>query len=164
MAQKLSDLYREILTSSKSHLSTLESEISIVEKYLDLEKIRYGDRLKFKISKPTLVEDIFLPSLSLQTLVENSIKHRVSKSLAGGQIDVSIVPSDSGFKVSVVDTGELESIEFTNSASTGTGLSNTKSRLSLIYGSRNKFSLDVTKNSTRIEFWITGRNENEFNT
>lgn len=157
MAQKLADLYREILTNSKQQISSLESELSIINKYLELEKLRFGDRLNYKISLPTSIENIFIPSLILQTLVENSIKHRISKSIKGGNVNIEIVPALNGFKISITDTGEQS---FSGSEiGTGTGIKNTKERLKLIYGEDHDFKINIDNNKTELEFWIPGKDE-----
>ncbi|MBK8201173.1 MAG: histidine kinase [Bdellovibrionales bacterium] len=70
MAMKLSDLYREILENSKKQLAPLSSEVSIIKKYLELEKIRFGDHLVFSIEVPNNADRIIFPPLVLQTLVE----------------------------------------------------------------------------------------------
>lgn len=161
MAQKLSDLYREILTNSKTQFSSLASELSIIDKYLALEKIRCGERLKYKISSPKSTDHIYIPSLVLQTLVENSIKHRISKAIDGGVVEIDISPKADGYNISIIDTGE--NVAAKPSKNSGTGIENTKSRLSLIYGDKHKFKMNVTDDRTEVEFWITGKDEAEAN-
>lgn len=157
MTQNLSDLYREILANSKQQFASLESEISIIEKYLELEKLRCGERLKYSISIPNNRDGIYLPSLTLQTLVENSIKHRISKSIEGGKIYVSINPKNEGYVISIIDTGTIVTTK--SQKNSGTGIENTKARLSLVYGSKHDFKINVLAEKTELEFWITGKNE-----
>ncbi|HWU43733.1 MAG TPA: histidine kinase, partial [Bdellovibrio sp.] len=104
MTQKLSDLYREILESSKLQVSSLQSEISIVQKYLELESLRFGDRLKYQIETPEKMDDIFIPSLLLQTLIENAIKHGISQNLEGGIVSLKINADQNGFLVRIENT------------------------------------------------------------
>lgn len=139
MTQNLSDLYREILESSKNPKSSLTDELSIVQKYLELESLRFGKRLSYKIIPLIGSERILIPSLILQTLVENAIKHGISQSLNGGIIEIEITPNQNGYFVEIRNTtGVSQNIK----TSTGTGLLNTQSRLDLFYGDkRNLFSL-----------------------
>src|SRR5262249_24449051 len=87
---KLSDLYRQILANSGLKTARLDSEIEIVRSYLELEQLRFGSRLRFDIEYPENSHEIYLPSLALQTLVENAVKHGVAPSVDGGHIAIVI--------------------------------------------------------------------------
>lgn len=153
MTQNLSDLYREILESSKNAKSSLTCELSIVQKYLELESLRFGKRLSFKIKPPQDSEKILIPSLILQTLVENAIKHGISQSLNGGFIEIEILPNQNGYSVEIRNTsGVSQDVK----ASTGTGLMNTQSRLDLFYGDKHQFAISSTSDMTVAHFWISG--------
>ncbi len=158
VALKLSDLYREILVNSKRHFVTLDSEVSIIEKYLELEKLRFDERLKFKIHVPTNSDKIYLPPLILQTLVENAVKQGVSPSVEGAVVEVSISPDRStGYQVKVVNFHQDQDAGKVSSANgTGTGLANTKARLSLLYGPKNNFKFMTLGNSVETSFWFSG--------
>ncbi len=150
VTQKLSDLYREILENSKYKTTSLASEINIVCKYLDLEKIRFGERLKFTIGG-TPVGDIKIPSLVLQTLVENAVKHGISKSIEGGEVNLSFHDCENGdVEISVSNSGA----ELSESKGKGIGIENTISRLSLLYGSNHDFNLVSTEDMTKVSFRI----------
>lgn len=153
MTQNLSDLYREILEASKNAKSPLNTEISIVQRYLELESLRFGKRLSFKIKIPDHSENILIPSLILQTLVENAIKHGISQNLDGGLIEVDVQPSQNGYFAEVRNTsGSTQNKE----KSTGTGLANTRSRLELFYPDNHQFSINFGSNVTTVHFWISG--------
>lgn len=154
MTQKLSDLYREILESSKLPKSTLQKELAIVEKYLELESLRFGSRLKYEIQKPANPESILMPSLILQTLVENAVKHGISQSLRGGQITIQITTAPEGYWVQILNPEA--GLALPETSSTGTGLANTKARLDLFYGDRHSFELKTTHGQTHVQFWISG--------
>ncbi|MBN8538027.1 MAG: histidine kinase [Deltaproteobacteria bacterium] len=153
MTQNLSDLYREILESSKSLKSSLTSELSIVQKYLELESLRFGKRLNFKIKSPENTENILIPSLILQTLVENAIKHGISQNLNGGIIEIEITPKQNGYFIEIRNTAGV-SQNLKNS--TGIGLMNTQSRLDLFYADKHQFSISSVSDLTIVHFWISG--------
>ncbi|MBI2519399.1 MAG: histidine kinase [Bdellovibrio sp.] len=155
MTQMLADLYREILKNSKTKTVKLVDEISLVEKYIKLEQYRYGKRLDYKISlsqDPVELEKIYIPSLVVQTLVENAIKHGISPAIEGGIIDISVVSNNGGHQVTVENTGAPVT---ESKGGTGIGITNTISRLHLLYGERHGFSL-TSKNKTIATFWMTG--------
>lgn len=153
MAQKLSDLYRQILENSKLKTAPLSSEISIVRKYLELEKVRYGSRLNVEIDNPPNSESIYVPSLILQTLVENSIKHGISHSVEGGSVRVEAKKSGTGYEIQVSNTAGAEARE---SSGTGHGLANTRERLDLLYGDTHDFRLDHSHGETHARFHVSG--------
>lgn len=150
MAQKLSDLYREILENSKQRTSSLESEISIVTRYLELEKIRFGDRLQFTIRNNARSQSVQIPSLVLQTLVENSLKHGIARSIEGGWVEVHIDPSKDGSKIRVSNSAA----EMPKFSSSGTGLQNTRMRLELLYGDAHHFTLEHAEGFTHAHFVV----------
>jgi len=155
MSQQLADLYREILHNSKSKFSTLESELSILRKYVDIQKIRFGDRIHFSESVPKGFEKLPLPSLMLQTLVENAIKHGVAPKIEGGEINISVKENGARYKVVISNTGA----QYKGHKSSGrsTGLENTQKRLDLIYGDKHQFKIFSENNRTFVEFLINGR-------
>jgi LytS/YehU family sensor histidine kinase len=159
VAQNLADLYRQILKNSKNQVSSLESEISIINKYLELEKIRYEGRFSYNIVisidilNSNEIQNIYLPSLILQTLVENAIKHGISKSLKGGEILIQVFRNEKlGFHISVTNSG----CPFQYSNSKGTGLANTEARLSLLYGTKHNFIIESVDQKTIASFWFSG--------
>jgi len=139
MTHKLSDLYRLILQNSNRKTATLKSEAEIVRRYLELEQLRFGSRLDFSIQLPDNAEEIYVPSLIAQTLVENAVKHGISKSIDGGAVSVKADRSPDGFyQLSVSNTGQ----RLSKQTGTGAGLANTRARLDLLYGDRHGFKLE----------------------
>jgi sensor histidine kinase YesM len=137
---KLADIYRLILANSQLKTAPLTSELEIVERYLEIEQLRFGKRLSFSITVAEETGALYAPSLVLQTLVENAVKHGVAKSIDGGHIEVSLTPSADGWhQLSVTNTGAPLGDEVTI---TGTGIKNTRARLSLLYGERHNFRLE----------------------
>lgn len=155
MTQKLADLYREILNNSKTKFSTLESEISILQKYVEIQKIRFGDRIQFDVDVSPAFYNLQIPSLVLQTLVENAIKHGISPKKEGGEISLSVHKKGGLFEVCISNTGALYKGHTESKRSTG--LQNTKNRLELTYGSKNAFQIYSDDKRTYVKFLITGR-------
>ena len=168
VTQQLADLYREILTNSKQKFSNLGSEISILKKYIQIQKIRFGDRIRFKCDVGAEYYDISVPSLILQTLVENAIKHGISPRQGGGDIELTVSPNaDSVFdkrgpmyEMCVSNTGELYK-EGVKKSTGGTGLQNTKDRLDLFYGRSHGFRIHSDDKKTYVEFKVPAQAEKE---
>jgi sensor histidine kinase YesM len=154
MTQTLADLYRQILTNSGMKTAPLQSEIEIARRYLEIEKIRFGKRLKFSFILPPIKQEIFLPSLVLQTLVENAVKHGIAKSLEGGEIRVELAQTGSQrFWLEVSNSGD----RFVNEDSAGHGLANTRARLELLYGKQHQFNIVIDENHNTVAgFYFTG--------
>lgn len=160
VTQQLADLYREILHNSKQKFSNLGSEISILKKYIQIQKIRFGDRIRFKCDVGAEFFDLFVPSLILQTLVENAIKHGISPRQEGGDIEITVTPSGSAiwspegrmFEICVSNSGEL--YRGPKNKELGTGLQNTKNRLDLFYGHSHGFTIYSDDKKTYVRFRI----------
>jgi LytS/YehU family sensor histidine kinase len=103
--EQLSALLRYSLDLNAGPLSTLRQEMRIVTDYLDIEKTRFGDRLRYAIDVPAPLEDLEVPSMAVQTLVENSIKHAVSRSRGGGEVRIAVRTIEDRFEVEVSDDG-----------------------------------------------------------
>ncbi len=155
MIHKMADLYRDILNNSKARFSSLESEISILKKYIELQKIRFSHRLRFHVDISPAFFNLQIPSLILQTLVENAIKHGISPKKEGGEIFLEVTKKDTLFKICVSNTGHLYKEH--EKSKGGTGLQNTKNRLNLIYGPKHSFKIYSDNTRTHVEFLITGR-------
>jgi two-component system LytT family sensor kinase len=131
---KLSGLLRRLLRS-RDHFVTLREELESIDEYLDIEVIRFGPLLKVEkqISPETL--DIIVPSMILQPLIENSIKHGFSRKVGGGRIVVRSSRQNGHAIIEVEDDGMGMTEERMHTALTdGIGLSNVNERLSVIYG------------------------------
>lgn len=161
MTQQLADLYREILKNSKNKFSTLGSEISILKKYIQIQKIRFGDRIQFRTSVSPDFEEIKVPSLILQTLVENAVKHGISPKQEGGEIELFVQKKGAFYEICIANTGELydkTKLSIGKKATQGTGLQNTKNRLDLFYGSSHGFEMYSDGKKTYVKFQVRGEN------
>jgi hypothetical protein len=140
---ELSNLLRSSMQAEKLNTVPLERELAIVKNYLALEHIRFEERLKiyYNIDEETLTLPV--PPMMLQTLVENAIKHGISKSLEGGMVIINSQIISSNHIITVKNTGSLSSL---NSVNGGFGLSSTKNRLQLLYGNKANFDLSSMAN------------------
>jgi sensor histidine kinase YesM len=136
MALSLSDLFRHSINRKGIKVNTLKDEIHLVRNYLEIEQIRFGDRLEFSIDVDTDLLAVEIPMFILQPLVENAIKHGVSKIEGQGKIDLQIVPKDDGFLISVQDNGPV----FPEGLVSGHGLQTVYDLLRFSYGDKAEIS------------------------
>jgi hypothetical protein len=124
---------RHSLPSTDDQLSTLGAELERAVAYLEILKIRMGQRLSVQVDIPENLRATPLPPMMLQTLVENAIKHGLEPRTAGGTVWIRARRSDDVVAVTVADDGDGFN---TKSSGTGIGLKNVRERLRLVYGSR----------------------------
>jgi len=134
---ELSNILRSSLSAEKGETVSLEAELKIVKDYLALENMRFEDRLRveYDIDEDTLDQQV--PPMMLQTLVENAIKHGISKQVRGGVVRIVSDFKGNYHRLSVENTGQLNGL----SSSSGFGLSSTQDRLALLYGEKAKFEI-----------------------
>lgn len=131
---KLSGLLRRLLRSQE-HFVTLREEIASIDEYLDIETVRFGPTLAVdkQIAPDTL--DQMVPSMLLQPLVENSIKHGISRKVGGGRITISSGRTAGHTVIEIVDNGlGMVTDGPSLGAQSGIGLRNVDERLRVIYG------------------------------
>jgi len=155
----LSNILRYSLRIERMETVSLEDEMQTVEDYLELETIRFEERLKFNIKMDPPSKKIEIPPMMIQTLVENGIKHGISKRREGGEIFVSASVVDAKLKIEIRNSGRINQDSIQNA--TGFGISNTKHRLSLLYGEKAVFSIKNNSENevlTELEIPIGGTN------
>jgi hypothetical protein len=136
----LTRLLRSVL-SSNAEFCTLGEELALVRDYLDIERMRFEERLAVVIDIPEELEKVKIPSLILQPLVENAIKHGISENKAGGEVRITARSEHSNLILEVLDTGAARSTT-KNANSNGTGLENTRRRLAAYYGEASSLRLE----------------------
>jgi two-component system LytT family sensor kinase len=134
---ELSNILRSSMQAEKLETVALEKELNIVKDYLALENMRFEDRLKieYQVNEDTLDQPV--PPMMLQTLVENAIKHGISKQINGGVVKVISDFKGDYHELVVQNTGQLNG----KMNSEGFGLSSTTNRLSLLYGDKARFDI-----------------------
>lgn len=143
---KLSNIMRYILRIERTETVPLSDELKTIQDYLDLEKIRFEERLKYSISSTPAADRVEIPPMMVQTLVENGIKHGISKLTEGGKIDLTASTNNSTLIIKIRNNGQFNEDELKNSQ--GFGISNTKHRLSLLYGENASLTLTNETNNT----------------
>jgi two-component system LytT family sensor kinase len=139
---KLSGLLRRLL-SSQEHFVTLREELEAIDEYLDIEQIRFGAKLEIQkqIDPDTL--DVVVPSMLLQPIVENSIKHGLEPKLGLGRIIIKSTRQDGHAIIDVIDNGVgVSPRDATRVKGNGIGLRNVNERLRVIYGANYELQLD----------------------
>ena len=134
MIAELADMFRYQLRASKEDFVLLRDELDFVEKYLALEKKRFGERLLIHIDVEESVMNEKIPPMILQPLVENAIKHGISSLIDGGEVSIKIHKINGKLRFEIADTGVglRQNEEVFNK---GVGLTNTQIRLEKIYHS-----------------------------
>jgi LytS/YehU family sensor histidine kinase len=134
MIVALSDFLRRVAVSSHDPVVQLAQEVEFLERYLQIQEARFAGRLKLDIQIPDELRKARIPSLILQPLVENAIKHGTAQRVQGGEVRVAASRSDGMLHLSVYNDGPL--LDRDGSAvKDGIGLSNLRTRLKLLYGS-----------------------------
>jgi two-component system, LytTR family, sensor kinase len=136
MIAQLADLFRYQLKASRTELVALRDEIEFLEKYLDLEKARFGDRLVVKIDIDESLLNENIPSMMIQPLVENCLKHGLASKIEGGEVSISIKKRGDLLNFEVHDTGVGVKDKSKLLNTEGVGLKNTQLRLEKLYHSK----------------------------
>lgn len=148
----LADLFRYQLKASKRELVTLAEELEFVNKYLELEKARFEERLEIEMNVPQELWNEKIPPMLLQPLVENSVKHGISNAVKGGKISIAIFKANDKLKFEISDTGQGVK-DKASLFGKGIGLSNTQMRLQKMYQSQLEI-LDNEPQGLKIRFTL----------
>jgi two-component system LytT family sensor kinase len=135
MIARLGDLMRETLNEGAA-LTTLNRELEMVRLYLEIQKVRFPDRLQVQFETESKTLQAHVPSLLLQPIVENAIDHGIATLAEGGDIIIESKAEEDGLVLQVRNSGCLRP-----AFSEGIGLRNTKQRLNQLYGSRHQFAI-----------------------
>jgi LytS/YehU family sensor histidine kinase len=136
---QLSNILRNTLMMEKNKLIPFEDEMKIVNDYLNLEKIRFEERLAFNIESTPETASFVVPPLLLQTLVENGIKHGISKLTRGGEIDIRSSVKNDILTINIRNTGVYNKNKTSDS---GFGLKNSLERLNYLFGEKGTVTIE----------------------
>jgi two-component system LytT family sensor kinase len=138
---KLSGLLRRLLRS-QDHFVTLREELEAIDEYLDIESARFGPTLYVEKDVSAESLDLVVPSMILQPLVENSIKHGLSRKVGGGRITIRSARVNGHGVIEVIDNGlGIEAARIDGVFGGGIGLNNVNERLKVIYGANYRLQL-----------------------
>lgn len=150
MINKLSDFLRYSLKDNDTRLLTLREELRSMAKYLEIEKVRFGDRLSCEIEMDDKCKDLLLPPMILQPLYENAVKHGVYESIEPVHIRTFCRCIDGYLEVSIINNYDSDSV---SAKGEGVGLQNIQNRLKMIY--HKDGLLTVTKENHHFEATLT---------
>ncbi|MBA2612242.1 MAG: histidine kinase [Bacteroidetes bacterium] len=147
---QLSNILRKTLLMDKGKEILLKDEITLVKDYLNLEHIRYEERLSYEFKIADDVQNSCIPPFIIQTQVENAIKHGISKLPGNGNIIIEAFKLLNILKIKVSNTGKLN----TETPLTGVGFKNSIQRLELLYGNHGKIFINELNNFVVVEINI----------
>jgi two-component system LytT family sensor kinase len=140
MIAGLSDLLRRVVDDSHRQEVPLGEELEFLQRYLDIQKARFAERLQLRVEVPGELCRARVPSLILQPIVENAVKHGIAKRAQGGAIEISAARTNGVLTVSVYNDGPTLPEDWERNKA-GIGISNVRTRLESLYG--NAFELKM---------------------
>lgn len=143
MTIKLSKLFRYSINTMQENFCTIKEEIDILHIYLAIEKVRFGERLQFKIQHPTSIEHKMIPRFLLQPLVENALKHGLKDINTNGKLEVNIEEKEGKINITIADNG----VPFPEELVAGYGLQSTFDKLQLLY--KDNYDLKINNYPTK---------------
>lgn len=141
MISRLSDLLRYTLDQLPVQEVPLRQELDFIKQYVDIEQIRFADRLSVQFKAAPNTMDAMVPQFILQPLVENAIRHGIAASTAQGVLEISAARNDGQLLLEVRDNGPGLQRQPAPTENGGLGLANTRARLQQLYGSASQFAL-----------------------
>jgi len=136
----LSEFLRRATEDSHRSQVTLAEEVEYLQRYLEIQKVRFGERLQVSVDIPAESLRAQVPNLLLQPLVENAIKHGISKRVAGGSVRVTGTCADGNLRLSVFNEGPSDTTD-RQATHTGVGLANLRTRLRILHGEESELHL-----------------------
>ncbi|MEP2773802.1 MAG: histidine kinase [Fulvivirga sp.] len=156
---QLSSILRSSLASDKKRLTRFETELKTVKDYLGLEHIRFEERLKTQFDIDPKSYEFYVPPLMLQTLVENGVKHGISKLKEGGWVKLATTIEQDKLKILIKNSGHLTILNGSKIEKGGLGLKNTRKRLNLLYGGQASFKMYNTDQNMVVTELIIPKNQ-----
>jgi two-component sensor histidine kinase len=150
----LGDLLRTTTSTASRHESTLGEEVDFIGRYLELERVRFGERLRVAIDVPPELTAARVPTLLLQPFVENALKHGVLRDREGNSIAIAARRVDGTLRVTVRDDGRgLGQIDPTTAG--GVGIANSRTRLAHMYGDRARLTvIDAAPHGVEVDIQL----------
>lgn len=143
MTIKLSKLFRYSINTMQENFCTVSEEIDILNTYLAIEKVRFGNRIQFEINHLPSLANKMIPRFLLQPLVENALKHGLKDRHQGGKLEVSIKEENNYLEIKVADNG----VPFPDELVAGYGMQSTFDKLQLLY--KDNYDLKINNQPTK---------------
>lgn len=147
---RLSNILRNTLMMDKNREIPLRAELDLVKDYLELEKIRYEERLNYTFDVKEDVRECLIPPFIIQSQVENAIKHGISKLPGRGEVRVEAARRQKTLGITVSNTGKISS----QAPLTGVGFRNSIQRLELLYGVEGRINISEKEDVVAVEISI----------
>jgi len=152
MIAGLSDFLRRVVKDSDRQQVPLGEELEFTQKYLDIQKARFAERMQFAVEVPDELLSAQVPSLILQPMVENAVKHGIAQRVHGGAIRISAARNNGTLTMRVYNDGPSLPPEW-EKGQTGIGIANVRTRLQSLYG--NKFELSMRNQRIGVEATVS---------
>lgn len=153
MTERLIGYLRHTLDASRRDHATVGDELAIIADYLEILRLRMGERLAYTIEADDATRALPLSPMLLQPLVENAIKHGLEPKIEGGRVTVTAAVDDGKLEIRIEDTGLGFGVA-TDTAGSGSGLANVRARLKALYGDSAKLAIEQPQEGTRIRITI----------
>jgi two-component system LytT family sensor kinase len=141
MLARLGDFLRLTLENSGAQTVALQEELEFLRRYLEIEQVRYQDRLSVELKVEPATLEAQVPNLILQPIIENAIRHGLSQSLGSGRIEICASHEGDNLRLTVKDNGP--GVALREPAKAGLGLANTRERLKQSYGEAHRFDIQT---------------------
>ena len=151
MLERLARLLRFALDSQQAPVVRLRDELRLVSDYLEIERTRFGERLRFTVEASPDLDNVEIPAYSLQTLVENSMKHAIATRREGGRIAIHVAREGDYVVAEVSDDGPGFSRD---ALRPGHGLDMLESRLAALYGAQSSVEIDSAAGGACVRFRV----------
>ena len=143
MLENLTHYLRSSLSRTRDRMTTLGQEMDLTKAYLDIYKVRLGERLRYTIEIPDALRDTPFPPMLIQPLVENAIKHGIEPQIKGGEILIKLENDSGCYRFVVADTGA----GFMDEVIEGIGCANVKERLDALFDGKGRLIFEENKPS-----------------
>jgi len=141
----MANLYHYVLGASKKETWLIKEEINLINIYLNIESVRFRNRLTYEINVTENSENIQIPSLLIQPLIENAVKYGIAPYIKGGSVSIDIIDAGKDLIITIKDQHSTDNNMSSNILTVGdkTGIENIKKRLSLVYGENASFDFKI---------------------
>lgn len=157
MALLLAGFFRGSVDAGRKDWLPLGEELSLMEKYLEIEKVRFEDRLEVELEVSVAARSCLIPSFLLQPLIENAVKHGIASLVEGGVVRLGAGWNDGRLEIEVENPRDPDSPK---SRGAGTGLANVQGRLLTLYGPEARFEIDDTDERFQVSLSFPASQEN----